>query len=321
MDVDSEEFRRLASTNEFVAAPHIYALDASNGQYDQIAPFGASHGSMPTSMAFFSSLTSLPSVTDLRGCADESATNYDPNSKLPGFEADNSCRYETFGCGDPEAYNYISYATITDLAECKKYDKEALCTCTYLIFGCVANLCGNFDSLATMSVEPVPNTEENLKLLIESDYYGATNFLCEDCGNPGCMDSAALNYNSLATSEMTPEAGEFFKPELQCVPVIYGCTDKKARNYMKNATTPPCPKAEDACGDCPLEDSYVHQPTGIVKPCFRGCDFEVKGCMDSNALNYMATANTASEGTHPRLGGDDFSACLPRIRGCTAVLS
>ena len=34
--MDSDEFRRLSVTNEFVAAPHIYELDADNAEY--VAP-------------------------------------------------------------------------------------------------------------------------------------------------------------------------------------------------------------------------------------------------------------------------------------------
>ena len=34
IDLDSDEFRRLASTNEYIAAPHIYALDG-----DYVAPY------------------------------------------------------------------------------------------------------------------------------------------------------------------------------------------------------------------------------------------------------------------------------------------
>ena len=36
LDLDSDEFRRLSVTNEFVAAPHIYELDADNAEY--VAP-------------------------------------------------------------------------------------------------------------------------------------------------------------------------------------------------------------------------------------------------------------------------------------------
>ena len=43
IDLDSDEFRRLSVTNEFVAAPHIYELDADNAEY--IAPHYYSYAS------------------------------------------------------------------------------------------------------------------------------------------------------------------------------------------------------------------------------------------------------------------------------------
>lgn len=91
MDIEGDEFRRLSSTNEFVAAPHIYAMDANNGA-EQIAPF-YQHGSFSSgalSMVFHSSLPSM-AVVAVAGCKDSYATNYNSDANIL---ADTSCIYE-----------------------------------------------------------------------------------------------------------------------------------------------------------------------------------------------------------------------------------
>ena len=90
VDIESDEFRRLSSTNEFVAAPHIYAMDANNGA-EQIAPFYHGSGnSMALSMVFHSSLPSM-AVVVTSGCKDPKAVNYNPDENIL---ADASCIYE-----------------------------------------------------------------------------------------------------------------------------------------------------------------------------------------------------------------------------------
>ena len=95
VEIESDEFRRLSSTNEFVAAPHIYAMDANNGA-EQIAPFHSSYSSAALSMVFHASMPSMAVVTS--GCKDPMATNYNSDENIL---ADTSCIYDVRRSAQP----------------------------------------------------------------------------------------------------------------------------------------------------------------------------------------------------------------------------
>lgn len=50
--------------------------------------------------------------------------------------------------------------------------------------------------------------------------------IADDCGNPGCMDTTAMNYNQLADAE--PDTST--QADLLCIPTIFGCTYKVSAN-------------------------------------------------------------------------------------------
>ena len=60
------------------------------------------NGTLPAISATHSFVCSQESVTDIFGCTDSTALNYNPNAN----SNDGSCDFEIFGCTDPSALNY-----------------------------------------------------------------------------------------------------------------------------------------------------------------------------------------------------------------------
>ena len=105
-------------------------------------------------------------------------------------------------CTDPKADNYNPLATIA-CNEC----------CTYTVYGCT-------DSTANNYYGSVPaNTT-----LIDDGSCTYPCYYCNTTGSdntvPGCCDTGAANYNSLATCD-----------DGSCIAILYGCTDPSAANY------------------------------------------------------------------------------------------
>jgi len=283
LDLDSEEFRRLSVTNEVAAAPHIYALDADNAEY--IAPHyygGSSYSSGPLASmpAFMPSYASLPVVNNTFGCVNPLATNY--NSAV--LYADASCIFAYHGCMDSMGYNYNPTATTNDPAECEAAGKAKVCICTYIIYGCTSCGCANFDSIATQALRPSNASEGVVALVTGTTSY---DYLCDDCGNPGCMDSAAMNYSPLYDVMPVETCMEpTIYDKLQCLPTIYGCTYRASANYDSSATTPACPR-----NGTYTTGAYKGRPWFIWDTyCYDGCYWDVPGCTDSAGMNYMYTA-------------------------------
>ena len=130
-----------------------------------------------------------------------------------------------------------------------------VCVAPHRTDGCTWDYCPNFDSVATEQQDAV--TGQNL-----------CNAL--DCGNPGCMDTTALNYNMLATVE--PKADDPLG--YPCEALVLGCSAEEARNFDSSANSQPCSAAYEA-------DREYYEP-----PCFSGCAYQLDGCFDSLAMNY-----------------------------------
>lgn len=75
-----------------------------------------------------------PPTSDVLGCMDSAARNYDSSATVD----DGSCTYNIFGCTDSGASNYDSSATVDDGS------------CTYDILGCKDKSAWNYDPSATI---------------------------------------------------------------------------------------------------------------------------------------------------------------------------
>lgn len=149
--------------------------------------------------------------TDVFGCTDSSAINYNPFATVD----DGSCYYENdttvfnvYGCTDPDALNYNFLATIDDGS------------CIYLsdstdVYGCTDPSALNYNPIATI---------DDGSCFYDSDSTGTDIY--------GCTDPAALNYNFLATID----DGSCYYENDSTVFDIYGCMDTAALNYDPMAT-------------------------------------------------------------------------------------
>ncbi len=145
------------------------------------------------------------------------------------------------------------------------------------------------------------------------------------CGNVctpgivGCMDSTALNYDSLANM-----------PD-NCIPIVLGCTNLLAFNYdsLANVDDNSCVAEVIGCMDstafnfnplannndplscipvilgCMDDTMFNYNPAANTDNGF--CVSVVFGCIDINAFNYDPLANT------------DNGSCIAPVYGCTDV--
>jgi hypothetical protein len=121
------------------------------------------------------------------------------------------------------------------------------------------------------------------------------------CGNMcipavyGCMDSTALNYNSLANTSAP------------CTPIVLGCTNSLAFNYdsLANVDDGSCVVIVVGCMD---STAFNFNSSANVNDSSSCVPF-IYGCMDDTMFNYNAAANTSD------------SSCIPIIFGCTDALA
>ena len=165
------------------------------------------------------------------GCKDPSASTYDPDATS---HSSIQCSYDTFGCTDSSAINYMSFATA---------DNPQM-LCEYAIFGCtIIEGTLNYDSTATAFLEgscinvflgctdsaadsftPSANTDDGICT------YGVL----------GCADPRALNFDSTATISEG------------CTQRVVGCVDSLAFNYALDANV-----ASDTCTYSLLGCMYI----------------------------------------------------------------
>ena len=186
-------------------------------------------------------LTSQIAVAnEVSGCQDPLADNYNNLATKPGF-----CEYE--GCTDSAASNYDDGANVDDdscsYPGCNdttafNYEETANVsdsTCYPVIVGCMDTLADNYTA-ALGDVQIDINTHDGELC----DYYGClypSMFnhdakVTDDDGScypviEGCMDSTAFNYVSPVgdlQSDVNTDDGS-------CYPIIEGCLDATADNY------------------------------------------------------------------------------------------
>ena len=190
--------------------------------------------------------------------------------------------FSASGCTDPTAFNYQSYATADDGS------------CIPFIYGCTD-----------------PNNTTNYNSLANSDD--------GSCLYPGCTDITAFNYDASANYD-----------DGSCIAMVKGCTDPLAFNHdpFANSDDGSCIAKVFGCMDYLTVDgcgvgclgamnqgcSVAANPLSTT-PCSDGvnttsisppnfCMYVNIGCMDSNAVNYVAGATVADPGDPCLFCGD-----------------
>ncbi len=271
--------------------------------------------------------TGEESVTEIPGCMDITAFNYEPTATVD----DNSCEPITFGCINPEADNFNEAAN-TDNGSCiisgctnpdgLNFDPEANNddgSC--MIEGCTDPLASNYD--------PIANIEDNSCIA----------FI------PGCTDEDAYNYNPSANSEdgscdytsvviiqWEELAGSNFHfwAIINDIPTTntmywdmgdgttYPGVFEPVHYYEENGTY------EVSLAVSTIIGSYIATATVVVTDVISGCTditasnynpdaivddgscvAAVFGCTNSNAINYNPLANS------------DDGSCIGVVYGCT----
>ena len=204
------------------------------------------------------------------------------NSSLQGLGVlIGSVNFASMGCTDSSAFNYnssVNTVTINDITLC----------ITPISYGCT---------------DTSTYTPDGINFYFTYLQLGSFNTPCDDSNGPacvdnktgpncccidtivGCMDSTAINYDSLANTDNG-----------SCDLGVPGCMDTQADNYNSAATVPgPCdytpgctdPTAFDYNTNASADCSGV--PNGTDYDC---CTAVIYGCMDSTFCSYNSNANT-----------------------------
>ncbi len=239
----------------------------------------------------------------VEGCTSENANNFNELANIN----DGSCEFTEPGCGVQGACNYNPELDV-------QYSDDDLCVFIELYHFCADSLIGD----STVYYDGGCYYDVNL------------DGICDDIQVSGCTDELAFNYNELAAIEdgSCIETVEGCTDEIACnyedlantnngtcvYPANYyncsqeclldtdndqvcdeleieGCTDPLASNFNSEATEDDATcEIDEGCGDVAyLEYSFtakVHNNNLCIT-------LIVEGCMDENACNYDALANTA----------------------------
>lgn len=166
--------------------------------------------------------------------------------------------------------------------------------CIERTYGCIDSLAVNYnDTVNTDDGTCYYNPGCTNPLYLEySAFYDYNDGSCATLVAYGCMDSTALNYDSLANVEL-PNS---------CITIVEGCTDSTAFNYNVNANVDDnsCIPFYYGCTDVTAlnYDSLANTDDGSCIPF-------IWGCTDGTAFNYNPLANS------------DDGSCIPVIFGCT----
>ena len=264
---------------------------------------------------------------EVPGCTDASACNFsaaatDEDGSCLAFDACGVCGGSSEpGCMDPSACNFNPNAGCADLSLC---DWTACA-------GCTDEGACNFDPEAAVADLGACTYPENLF----TDCAGACldgfdadgNGVCDPLDYAGCTDTAAINFNAVATADdgscfyvvvgCVIEGAVNFDPEatVQGVPILAFCTFSAGSPAPLGSATDctiagacnfgaagPCDF--ESCLGCTLESACNYDVSAVYND--GSCEFtSCVGCLNDLACNYDAEASIA--------GACDYSSCL----GCT----
>jgi len=124
-----------------------------------------------------------------------------------------------------------------------------------------------------------------------NDTYGS----CSDC-IPGCTDSLAINFNSLANYDNG-----------SCVFCTYGCMNPAALNYDSLATCPDTCIFPQVTYGCTDSTALNYNPLATIDD--SSCVYCFYGCMDVSACNYDSLATCDDGSCLIAYGCTDTNAC------------
>ena len=302
----------VAGEDGRVLLAHITMTDDSNGNpghFDFQLNMQWKDASGTTSYFEGDQMSSSDFITDLPGCMDDAACNYNASAStddgsciIPDASSCEICEEglavvadsdedgicdadEILGCQDDTACNYNAEAT--DAGTCD----YATAACEVCIAGTV--VLQDADGDGTCDGDEIDGCTDD-----SACNYSATatedDGTCEFLSCQGCTDNTACNFDAGATQD--DGSCEFTS--------CYGCMDDTACNYVAGATqdSEDCtyPATHYDCnGDC-LNDT---DGDGT-------CDeLEIVGCEDETACNYNAAATENAGCIYPPIGGDCDSEC------------
>ena len=211
---------------------------------------------------------------EIRGCTDESATNYNAEATAD----DGSCKYsEIAGCMDEQADNFEPYATVDLPDQCiyngctdpiaQNYWPKANIddgSCEYIL-GCTDSTAHNFDPAATKDDGSCDHNVYGCTNSAADNYNPEATKDDDSCIISGCTNSAADNYN--------PEAN---RDDGSCV--ISGCTDSTAVNYNINANNDD--GSCNYCGNKACDHGETYQT------CSQDCKVDLPNCRSGAYCTY-----------------------------------
>ena len=244
------------------------------------------------------------------GCMDPTAFNYDPEANHESGD----CIPVVFGCLDYLAFNFdSSLGANTDDGSC--IDR---------VFGCTHTMGVNYNAAA--------NTDDGSCDIdpCVGDYWSCSESAqCAAYDTLGVYRPRVLSIpyvNTIVRSQFSCECLDGYvldvtvAGEEECVPIIYGCTDSKAENYVPVAHVDdglcdlnPCRWQTDNCGssaDCihiPRSNftCSCSNPAYEWNPTTTRCELiPILGCTNPSAFNYDPVAN------------EDDGSCIPVRLGC-----
>ena len=230
----------------------------------------------------------------ITGCMDASADNYNANANNAG-----DCDYS--GCTNASACNYDAIHNVED-GSCtyadSGYDCNGVCLAdadgdgvcdAFEVLGCTDSDGCNYNSDATDSGFCSYPSQSYLDCSGECINDDDGDGICNELESEGCTDETAFNYNPAATDD-----------DGSCVAVSLGCMNASASNYDASANTDNGLCQYPGCTD---EAAFNYDASANVND--GSCIDVVVGCMDALALNYNADANT------------DDGSCIGVVSGCT----
>ena len=201
------------------------------------------------------------------GCTDAAASNFDPTAT----DDDGSCSPHIAGCTNPESPSYNAQATAGN--------PTATSACIENIYGCIESTVIGLDNVSTASypcVEPGSNT-------------------------PGCYQQGYAPGNGVPiTAPNTDFSDPTYKGDLNCYPLIVGCTDATALNF--NQTETAINASATILPAIPLDTSINALFINVNSACTNCCEASINGCTDSTANNYNSLA-TVDDGTCTYVSG------------------
>lgn len=271
-----------------------------------------------------------PTIPTIPGCIDDDYVEFNPEAN----EDDGSCAtLHTYGCTDPNAFNYDPNATIMDLVPDCNYElwigdaggdgwgnsylgimQNGLMIGTYTMGP------GSYEQTFGLILDPGVPVEvyyfevggpqqppQEVEFQTWHNSFKLTNAngveLMYEGYNPFADNGqgALQNFTSPFWTKYVaiPFCGTY------CIPTVVGCLDPTAYNYNEEANTDDG-SCEPIVEGCTNDLAFNYNPEANVDD--DSCVALVVGCTDSSAWNYNADANE-DDGACIYLGCTDSSAC------------